>query len=89
MRAAFPHLFELLESHGTAVGEPHVKPLGKKLYELRVNARDGTHRTLYSAARGRCFVMLHGFQKKTQKTPKAELDKAQKRMADFLSTAPP
>ncbi|MFN9661364.1 MAG: type II toxin-antitoxin system RelE/ParE family toxin [Cyanobacteriota bacterium] len=88
VRAAFAHLFELLESHGTAVGEPHVKPLGKKLYELRVNGRDGTYRTLYFAARGRRFVMVHGFQKKTQKTPKAELEKAQKRMADFLSTDP-
>ncbi len=37
---------------------------------------------------GRRFVMVHGFQKKTQKKPKAELEKAQKRMADFLSTDP-
>jgi phage-related protein len=86
VRAAFAHLFELLESNGTAMGEPHVKPLGKKLYELRVNGRDGTFRTLYFAANGRRFVMVHGFQKKTQKTPKAELEKAQKRMADFLAT---
>jgi phage-related protein len=86
VRAAFAHLFELLESNGTAMGEPHVKPLGKKLYELRVNGRDGTFRTLYFAASGRRFVMVHGFQKKTQKTPKAELEKAQKRMADFLAT---
>ena len=42
VRAAFAHLFELLESNGTAMGEPHVKPLGKKLYELRVSGRDGT-----------------------------------------------
>jgi phage-related protein len=86
VRAAFAHLFELLESIGTAMGEPHVKPLGKKLYELRVNGRDGTFRTLYFAASGRRFVMVHGFQKKTQKTPKAELEKAQKRMVDFLAT---
>lgn len=85
VRAAFAHLFDLLESNGTAMGEPHVKPLGKKLYELRVNGRDGTYRTLYFAARGRRFVMVHGFQKKTQKTPKQELEKALKRMTDFLA----
>ncbi len=86
VRASFAHLFELLESNGTAMGAPHVKPLGKKLYELRVNGSDGAYRTLYFAATGRRFVMVHGFQKKTQKTPKGELDKALKRMADFLST---
>jgi phage-related protein len=86
VRAAFAHLFDLLESNGTDMGEPHVKPLGKKLYELRVNGRDGTYRTLYFAARNRRFVMVHGFQKKTQKTPKQELEKALKRMTDFLAT---
>lgn len=86
VRAGFAHLFDLLESNGTAMGEPHVKPLGKKLYELRVSGRDGTYRTLYFVARGRRFVMVHGFQKKTQKTPKAELEKALKRMSDFLAT---
>ena len=86
VRAAFSHLFDLLESNGTDMGEPHVKPLGKKLYELRVNGRDGTYRTLYFAARNRRFVMVHGFQKKTQKTPKQELEKALKRMTDFLAT---
>lgn len=85
VRAGFAHLFELLESHGTTLGAPHVKPLGKKLHELRLNGRDGTYRTLYFAAGGRRFVMLHGFQKKTQKTPKSELEKALKRMADFLA----
>ncbi|MFM8524690.1 MAG: type II toxin-antitoxin system RelE/ParE family toxin [Cyanobacteriota bacterium] len=40
------------------------------------------------AARGRHFVMVHGGQKKTQKSPKTELKKTQKRMADVLSTDP-
>lgn len=84
VRAAFAHLFELLEHKGTSVGEPHVKPLGNKLYELRVNGRDGTYRTLYFATSGRRFVMLHAFQKKTRKTPTKDLETARRRMADFL-----
>jgi hypothetical protein len=36
----------------------------------------------------RRFVMVHGFQKNTQKTPKHELDKALKRMADVHSSVP-
>jgi phage-related protein len=53
-----------------------------------VNGRDGTYRTLYFAASDRRFVMVHGFQKKTQKTPKPDLEKALKRMHDFLATDP-
>jgi hypothetical protein len=71
VRASFAHLFELLESNGTAMGEPHVKPLGKS--------------STSCASTGRRFVMVHGAQKKT---PKAELDKAIKRMADCLATDP-
>jgi hypothetical protein len=29
VHTSFAHLFELLESDGTAMGEPHMKPLGK------------------------------------------------------------
>jgi len=43
---------------------------------------------LYFAASCRRFVMVHGFQKQTQKTPKADLEKTQKRMADFLAIDP-
>jgi len=41
------------------------------------------HRTLYFAATGRRFVLLHAFTKKTQKTPPGEIDIAERRLADF------
>ena len=64
--------------------------MGKKLFELRVHGKDGIYRTLYFAAAGQRFVMVHSFHKKTQQTPKQELEKALKRMNDFLATdAPP
>lgn len=86
VQASFAHLFDLLETKGTAVGMPHVKPMGKKLYELRVHDQDGIYRTLYFAATRQRFVMVHSFQKKSQKTPKQELEKALKRMNDFLAS---
>lgn len=90
VRASFAQLFDLLEEKGTAVGMPHVKPMGKKLYELRVHDKGDIYRTLYFAATGQRFVMVHSFHKKTQKTPKQELEKALNRMNDFLATdAPP
>ena len=89
VKASFARLFDLLEEKGTAVGMPHVKPMGKKLFELRVHGKDGIYRTLYFAAAGQRFVMVHSFHKKTQQTPKQELEKALKRMNDFLASDTP
>lgn len=89
VKASFARLFDLLEEMGTAVGMPHVKPMGKKLFELRVHDQAGIYRTLYFAAAGQRFVMVHSFQKKSQQTPKQELEKAIKRMNDFLANDNP
>lgn len=89
VKASFARLFDLLEEKGTAVGMPHVKPMGKKLFELRVHDRAGIYRTLYFAATRQRFVMVHSFQKKSQQTPKQELEKALKRMSDFLANDDP
>ena len=40
-------------------------------------------------AAGQRFVMVHSFHKKTQQTPKQELEKALKRMNDFLASDTP
>ena len=55
-----------------------------------VEVQDGIDRTLYFVAAGQRFVMVHSFHKKIQQTPMQELEKALKRMNDFLATdAPP
>lgn len=76
--------FELLEELGIEVGMPHVKPLGDKLYKVRVRVDRNNFRVIYFAYANRRFILLHGFQKKTQKTPTKELETAQKYMEDFL-----
>lgn len=73
---------KLLKELGIELEMPYVKPLQNKLYELRAKDRDGIYRALYFAASGRRFVLLHGFVKKTQKTPQKEIDLAIKRMKD-------
>ena len=50
------------------------------LYELRVNSS----RIIYFLHIGREFVLLHGFTKQKNKTPKTELEKAKQRMKKFL-----
>lgn len=70
---------KLLSELGTRAGEPYVKHLQDEIWELRP-IRD---RILFAALVGGRFVLLHQFMKKTQKTPKKEIQIAQQRLADL------
>jgi phage-related protein len=67
---------------GWPIGMPVCRPLGDGLYEVRSSlARNRIARVLfYIDARGR-MVLLHGFIKKSQKTPPAEMELARKNKA--------
>ena len=47
-----------------------------KLWELRLTGRDGIARVLYVTAIGRRVVVVRAFVKKTQKTPRTEIELA-------------
>lgn len=65
---------------GWPIGMPLCRPMGKGLWEVRSNISDSRiARVLFCADDGE-MVLLHGFIKKTQTTPKADLDLARKRM---------
>lgn len=70
---------ELLSQHGTRAGEPYIKHLDAEIWELRP-LRD---RILFVAWIDGSFVLLHHFVKKTQKTPKRELEQAKRELADL------
>lgn len=74
---------DLLEIFGLALGMPHVRSVGGKLWELRIRGQV-QHRVLYFAATGGRLVLLHAFTKKTSQTPPAELRTAKRRMADYV-----
>ena len=76
--------FQLLETNGIEVGMPYIKPLEGKLYEVRAEVNRNAIRVIYFLYTDRRFILLHGFHKKTQKTPKKELEKAKKYLQDFL-----
>jgi phage-related protein len=81
MRARFVHIAELLESFGPQhVGLPHIRPLEGKLWEMRMQGRDGISRALHAAVQGRRLLVLHVFIKKTQTTPRSALETARKRL---------
>jgi phage-related protein len=66
--------------YGWPIGMPLISPMGGGLFEVRTNLPDKKiARVLFCAHKGK-MVLLNGFIKKTQKTPKAELDLAKKRM---------
>lgn len=83
MQARFLRVAELLESFGPQrVGLPHVRPLENKLWEMRMQGRDGIARAMYAAVQGRRLLVLHVFVKKTQATPRKAIDTALRRLKD-------
>jgi phage-related protein len=75
MQARFLRLAERIASAGLeSLSETHVKHLEGKLWELRLTGRDGIARALYVTAIGRRVVVVRAFVKKTQKTPRAEIE---------------
>jgi phage-related protein len=80
MRARLVRLTGLIERIGfQSLPRDTVKHLEGKLWELRITRRDGISRAIYVTTAGRRVVILRVFIKKTQKTPKHELDLAAER----------
>jgi phage-related protein len=84
LRARFERISELIRSHGLEhVGEPYVKHLEGKLWEMRMKGRDGIARSLYVTATGRRVVVLRTFEKKARKTPRREIKLALERAKEL------
>ena len=80
IRASFQRITELIQTHGLErVREPYVKHLEGPLWEMRLKGRSGIARACYVTALGRRIVVVHVFEKKTQKTPRREILTALKR----------
>ncbi len=86
-KAKYIFIADLLSEYGLNVREPYVKPVtgSRKLFEMRIKDKQNIHRIFYFAFTGRMLVLLHGFTKKTQKTPVREINLAEKRMKDYIS----
>lgn len=66
------------------LGSPYVEKVeGRDFWELRTRVSGNIYRTFYFAHTGKKFVLLHAYQKKSQKAPKKELDVAEERMSDY------
>jgi len=78
---------ELLKEFGLQLSMPYTRPLRGKLWELRIRSGRSAYRILYFAFTGQRFVLLHGFRKKSRKTPQREFQIAERRMADYVTRA--
>ena len=82
IRASYTRLTELLEEFGLELRMPHSRAMGGGLFELRPRGREGTARVFYCMKVGRKIIMLHSFIKKTNETPKRELEIARRRQRE-------
>lgn len=84
MKARFRRIAELIQSYGLEqLREPYVKRLEPPLWEMRMSGRDGISRAIYVTAKGKRVVVVRVFVKKTQKTPRKELDLALARVKEI------
>ena len=80
--ARFLRYAERMEIYGPDLGMPHTRAMGGRLFELRLKAAEGIARVFYCTIVERRIVMLHQFIKKSEKTPRKELEIALKRMKE-------
>lgn len=73
---------------GPSLGEPHTKALGQGLFELRLKGAEGIARVFFCTLVGRRIVMLHSFVKRSNKTPRRELEIAESRLKEIRHANP-
>lgn len=77
IRARFLRIVQLIESAGLPnVREPYVKHLEGSLWEMRMKGKDGIARAVYVTASKQRIIVVRVFAKKTQKTPRREIELA-------------
>ena len=83
-RARFMRIGTLIQGHGLErVHQPHVAHLEGPLWEIRMKGKDSIARALYVTRTSQRVVVVRVFVKKTQKTPRRELELALKRAEEI------
>jgi phage-related protein len=85
MQARLARMISLIGQHGLMnIPRDWIKPLGDKLWELRISGKDGIARAIYVTVAGQRIVIVRVFVKKTQKTPNRELALARQRAKEVV-----
>ncbi len=80
----FYYVFTLLETR-ERLSSKFVKPIRNGLYELRVEYDGNIYRAFFIFDKGRLVILFNGFQKKTQKIPNREIEKALRIMEEYYA----
>ena len=85
MKAKLLRIMEYIRTDGLArLHEPYVKHIQGKVWEIRLSGKSGIARSLYVTASGRRVIIVRTFVKKTEKTPRQEIELALRRAQGVL-----
>ena len=84
MAAKMYGMMDILAEYGNELRKPYSEHLDDGIFEVRAKFGSNITRVLYFFYVGKTIVMTNGFVKKTQKTPKAQLELAKKYRKIFL-----
>lgn len=83
MRAKLAGIISILQEYGNQLREPYSKHLEDGIFEIRGKVGSDISRVLYFFYHDRKIILTNGFVKKTNKTPRSELEKAKKYRNDY------
>lgn len=85
MRAKIARAISRLKKNGTELHEPFSKHSEDGIFELRATFSSNISRVLYFFFTGRTVILTNGFIKKTQKTPRTEIEKTKRYRDDYIN----
>ena len=84
MRSKLVMTLKVLQEKGNGLREPYSKHLEDGIFEVRGKVGTDISRVLYFFYFGGKIILTNGFIKKSQKTPRGEIEKAKAHRKDFL-----
>lgn len=84
MRSKLVMTLKVLQEKGNGLREPYSKHLEDGIFEVRGKVGTDISRVLYFFYFGGKIILTNGFIKKSQKTPRGEIEKAKANRKDFL-----
>lgn len=82
IRAYYARITERMQTFGPNLGMPFTRSMGQGLFEIRAKGKEGIGRAFFCAIVENEILILHEFIKKTQKTPKNDLEIARRRLKE-------
>ncbi len=84
MAAKLYGMMDILSEYGNELRMPYSEHLDDGIFEIRAKVGSNITRVLYFFYVGKTIVMTNGFVKKTQKTPKSQIELAKKYRNIFM-----